>query len=98
MEHCEPKAEVHYKEYLKSGAEGFALENTGMSFVQFHLPSLLMKREQLASVLNVQDFIKKRDVENPSFRSLGWQEVRFSQTANAYQPKAYVDAIEWFRF
>lgn len=98
VEHCEPKAEVHYKEYLKDGAEGFALENKGMSFVQFHLPSLLMKREELASVLNVQDFIKKRDVENPSFRSLGWQEVRFSQTANAYQPKAYIDAIEWFRF
>ncbi|WP_413292456.1 hypothetical protein ACLSU7_13700 [Bdellovibrio sp. HCB185ZH] len=98
VEHCDPKVEIKYREYLKSGAEGFALENKGMSFVQFHLPSLLMKRDELASVLNVQDFIKKRDVDNPSFKSLGWQEVRFSQTANAYQPKAYVDAIEWFRF
>ncbi|WP_413558891.1 hypothetical protein [Bdellovibrio sp. HCB209] len=98
VEHCDPKAEVKYQEYLKTGAEGFALENKGMSFVQFHLPSLLMKRDDLASVLNVQDFIKKRDVENPSFKSLGWQEVRWNKTANAYQPKAYVDAIEWFRF
>ncbi|WP_413582772.1 hypothetical protein [Bdellovibrio sp. HCB288] len=98
VEHCDAKSEVHYTEFLKSGAEGFALENKGMSFVQFHLPSLLMKRDDLANVLNVKDFIKNRDVDSTSFKSLGWQEVRWDKTANAYQPKAYVDAIEWFRF
>ncbi|WP_413585535.1 hypothetical protein [Bdellovibrio sp. HCB274] len=98
VEHCDPKAQVYYNGYLKSGAEGFAFENKGMSFVQFHLPSLLMKRDDLAQVLNVKDFIKNRDVDSTSFKSLGWQEVRWDKTANAYQPKAYVDAIEWFRF
>ncbi|WP_413576096.1 hypothetical protein ACLVWU_17060 [Bdellovibrio sp. HCB290] len=98
VEHCDAKSQVHFNEYLKTGAEGFALENKGMSFVQFHLPSLLMKRDELANVLNVKDFIKNRDVDNTSFKSLGWQEVRWDKTANAYQPKAYVDAIEWFRF
>ncbi|MGE5086923.1 MAG: hypothetical protein ACM3MG_11525 [Bacillota bacterium] len=98
VDHCDPKKEVHYSQYLTAGAEGFGIQNKGVAFVQFHLPSLLMKKAELASVVSVQEFIQKRDLENPSFRSLGWQEVRWNPQAAAYQPKAYVDAIEWFRF
>ncbi|MBO9667673.1 MAG: hypothetical protein J7501_12770 [Bdellovibrio sp.] len=97
VDHCDLKKDLKFAEYLNSGAEGFAAENKGLAFVQFHLPSLLMKRDELASVINVMEFIQKRDVENPSFRSLGWQEVRWNDQAKAYQPKAFVDAIEWFR-
>ncbi|MNL75174.1 hypothetical protein D3C87_2009320 [compost metagenome] len=56
-----------------------------------------MKKQELETVSNVFDFIQKRDVDNPSFKGLGWQEVRWDEKASAYQPKAYVDAIEWFR-
>lgn len=97
VDHCDLNKEVHYGRYLKEGAEGFGAENKGTAFVQFHLPSLLMKRAELEQVSNVFEFIQKRDVESSSFKSLGWREVHWSEQANAYQPKAYVDAIEWFR-
>lgn len=97
VDRCDLQKQVQYEKFLSDGAEGFAIQNKGLSFVQFHLPSLLMKREELAQVANVFEFIQKRDLESASFKSLGWREVRWSQQANAYQPKAYVDAIEWFR-
>lgn len=98
VDHCDSKKVLRYDQYLTAGAEGFGIQNKGVAFVQFHLPSLLMKRDELASVADVASFIQKRDVDNPSFRSLGWQEVRWNAQAAAYQPKAFIDAIEWFRF
>lgn len=97
VDHCDSKLTITYAKFLSEGAEGFGAENKGTAFVQFHLPSLLMKRSELANVSNVFEFIQKRDVESPSFKSLGWREVHWSEQANAYQPKAFVDAIEWFR-
>lgn len=97
VDHCDLKKPIVFGKYLKEGAEGFGTENKGVAFVQFHLPSLLMKKAELESVANVFDFIQKRDVDSPSFRSLGWREVHWSEQANAYQPHGHVDAIEWFR-
>ncbi|KYG68640.1 hypothetical protein AZI87_05230 [Bdellovibrio bacteriovorus] len=97
VDHCDTNREIQYSRFLNEGAEGFGAQNKGIAFVQFHLPSLLMKKSELEQVSNVFEFIQKRDVENPSFKSLGWREVHWSEQANAYQPKAYVDAIEWFR-
>lgn len=97
VDHCDAKKEILYGQFIRDGIQGFAAQNKNITFVQFHLPSLLMKKSDLAEVPNVLDFIKKRDVESTSFRSLGWREVQWSKQADAYQPKAYVDAIEWFR-
>lgn len=97
VDRCEPTKDILYSRYLLEGAEGFGAENPGISFVQFHLPSLLMKRAELEPVASVFEFIQKRDVENASFKSLGWKEVQWSKDASAYRPKGFVDAIEWFR-
>lgn len=97
VDHCDESKEIQYARFLNEGAEGFGAQNKGTAFVQFHLPSLLMKKSELAHVANVFEFIQKRDVESAPFRSLGWREVHWSEQAKAYQPKAYVDAIEWFR-
>ncbi|MNT22990.1 hypothetical protein D3C72_1583970 [compost metagenome] len=97
VDRCAAQKNVVYNEYLNKGTEAFAQANKGIAFVQFHVPSLLMKKTDLETAGNVFDFIQKRDVDNPSFKGLGWQEVRWDETASAYQPKAYVDAIEWFR-
>lgn len=97
VDNCENKYQTQYSRFISEGAEGFGAENKGVAFVQFHLPSLLMKKSELEKVSNVFDFIQKRDVENSSFKSLGWLEVHWSEQAKAYQPKAYIDAIEWFR-
>ncbi|MBV2168302.1 MAG: hypothetical protein KUL82_06305 [Bdellovibrio sp.] len=97
VDHCDRNREILYSRFLTEGAEGFGAQNKGIAFIQFHLPSLLMKKTDLEQVSNVFEFIQKRDVESPSFKSLGWREVHWSEQANAYQPKAFVDAIEWFR-
>ncbi len=97
VDRCDKTKDVAYSAYLKDGAQGFALQNKGTAFVQFHIPSLLLKKTDLQTAGNVFEFIKKRDVDNPSFKGLGWQEVRWDNKVHAYQPKAYVDAIEWFR-
>jgi hypothetical protein len=97
VDRCAAQKTVVYNDYLDKGTEAFAQANKGIAFVQFHVPSLLMKKSDLQAAGNVFDFIQKRDVDNPSFKGLGWQEVRWDEHASAYQPKAYVDAIEWFR-
>lgn len=97
VENCKGKKELQYARFLKEGAEGFGAENKGIAFIQFHLPSLMMKRAELSQVSNVFDLIRRREVESAVFQSLGWQELKWSEQAAAYHPKAYVDAIEWFR-
>lgn len=97
VDNCDSAKDINYGGYFENGAEGFGAENKGVAFVQFHLPSLIMKKAELEHVADVFDFIQKRDLENPSFKSLGWREVHWSEQAKAYQPKAYIDAIEWFR-
>ena len=97
VDHCAKDKDLSYSRLLTEGTEGFAAQNKGRAFVQFHLPSLVLKQSELQKAGNVFEFIRKRDVENPSFRSLGWLEVRWDSKVDAYQPKAFVDAIEWFR-
>lgn len=94
---CTKKNTLKYDGFLKEGATGFGAQNKGVAFIQFHIPSLLMKRNQLASVPNIYDLVRKREIENPVFQSLGWQEVQWNEAAKAYHPKASVDGIEWFR-
>ncbi|MGZ6428908.1 MAG: hypothetical protein ACXWRR_06045 [Bdellovibrio sp.] len=89
--------EIKYSRFLKDGPDGFAKENNGVNFVQFHLPSLLMRKSELQQVSNVFNFLKVRDTNSPSFKSLGWQDLNCNKFTNVYQPKASVDAIEWFR-
>jgi hypothetical protein len=98
VEKCKSKNAVGYNRYLKDGAEGFAAENKGVAFIQFHLPSLAMKSDTLvAAGKNVFDLIKAPESSNSLVQSLGWQEIKWNEQAGAYHPKAYIDAIEWFR-
>jgi hypothetical protein len=97
VDSCDKNQETKYSRFVSDGAEGFAQQNKGVAFIQFHIPSILMKRNQLASVPSVYELVQKREIDNPVFQSLGWQELNWSESAKAYRPKAFVDAIEWFR-
>lgn len=96
LNNCKDKM-ITLTDYMREGLEGFGAQNRDISFIQFHIPSLLMRKDQLADVANVPDLLNRREVDNPSFRSLGWQAIQWNERAGAYQPKAYVDGIEWFR-
>ncbi len=87
----------NYSGFIKDGAAGFARLNLQASFIQVHLPSALLKKEELVTVQNVFDFLKNREQMEPIYQSLGWQELKWNQSLNAYSPKAYIDAIELFR-
>ncbi len=89
--------ELKYSQYLLDGVQGFGQQNQGVTFIQFHLPSLVMKQTQLSSLENLYDLVQKHELTNPVFKSLGWQEVKWNESVKAFQPKAFVDGIEWFR-
>jgi len=83
--------------YLSDGPEGFGSQNKNVGFIQFHIPSLLMRKEALNQVNNIYDLISRREIDSPIFQSLGWREIKYSEKAEAYQPKSAVDGIEWFK-
>jgi hypothetical protein len=84
--------------YIKDGPEGFARNNKQIQFVQFHLPSLLSRSEQIPSEESVINLVQNRDVNSPIIQALGWQELRWEKSVEAYRPKAQIEAIQWFRF
>jgi hypothetical protein len=88
---------IDMTDYIKDGAEGFGAQNKNVGFIQFHIPSLLMRKDQLSHVENVADLVSRREIDNPVFQSLGWREIKYSEKAGAYQPKSAVDGIEWFK-
>lgn len=94
---CNPAQIAKYTNYLKEGAEGFGEENKGIAFVQFHIPSIVMKRTQLATAPNVYDLVQNGESSRLAFQTLGWQELKWNPKAEAYKPKAFVDGIELFR-
>jgi hypothetical protein len=83
--------------WILEGPEGFARANKDFKFIQFHLPSLALRKLELDRSKDVRSVIEGRDVTDPVFQTLGWQELNWSENAQAYRPRAYVDAIEWFR-
>lgn len=96
IEDCSHRS-VSYSSLLKKGIEEFAFQNQGLGFVQFHLPSLMMKKFNLkdeSKVLNLNN----REFEASYAKEFEWQQVRWNKKANAFQPKASIEAVQWFRF
>lgn len=94
---CQTSELRNYAGFVREGATGFARMNPKISFVQVHLPSALLRKEELSSVQNIFELLKKRESSDPVFQSLGWQELKWNESLKAYSPKAYIDAIELFR-
>jgi hypothetical protein len=94
---CQANQVRNYSGFMREGAAGFARLNPYTSFVQIHIPSAMLKKEELTPVQNIFEFLKNRDSHDQIFQSLGWQELKWNQSLNAYTPRAYVDAIELFR-
>jgi hypothetical protein len=94
---CDPQKPLNFQKFIFTGAEGFALQNKKISFVQFHLPSVMIKRQELTTAGDVFRFVGQRKIDSPSFQSLGWQHLEWSEQSQAFRPKGFVDAIELFR-
>lgn len=97
VDHCQGQREIAYGGFLTEGIERFAQQNRSVSFVQFHLPSLLMKKSDLLTAGNVTELIKDQNNSVGSYQKLGWHGVRWDNKANFYTPESYNDAIQSFR-
>jgi hypothetical protein len=82
---------------LVQGATGFASQNMDVQFAQFHLPSLLQKKDLLNGESEVFQYVQARNVRNSVYEVFGWKELNWDQVTKSYKPKAYVDAIGYFR-
>ena len=98
IDSCKKKSPQELQAYISEGAEGFARNNKGISFVQFHIPSLMIKSDAIPPKTNVVALMQTRDVNSPVLQSLGWQELLWEKGVDAYRPKAQIEAIQWFRF
>lgn len=58
---CDPKKALHFQKFIFNGAEGFAMQNQKISFVQFHLPSVMIKRRELTSAGDVFQFVGQKE-------------------------------------
>lgn len=96
IDDCASK-DLSLRSLLRGDMETFAKANKDVSFVQFHVPSLSLRKDAIDLGTDVRKLIQHRDISDPVFQTLGWQELKWSEDARAYRPRAYVDAIEWFR-
>lgn len=94
---CKSNSYRKLDQLLDKGANGFALQNPDIPFIQFHLPSLMMKKELLDLNKEVFDYVIARDIKNPVYQLFGWRELNWDELSKSYHPKAYVDAISVFR-
>lgn len=93
---CHP-SEVDLKAWIRGGVEGFATSHPHISFVQFHLPSLQLRRPFLDVRQDLSRLMQQRDLNAPLFQVLGWQNLDWSEKTGAYHPRAVVEGIESFR-
>ena len=83
--------------YFKGSVESFASANEKVSFVQFHLPSLMLKANKIPRSMDVIHMIQDRDRSSEVLQVLGWQEVILDTNNGFYSPKAVSDGIGAFR-
>ncbi len=97
VDNCDEKKVIKYSGFIRNSAEGFGLENRNVAFVQLHLPSLLMKKNQLLNIQDVFKELEKSKTDSHVSEIFGWQDLSWNKTAQAVRPKAIVDGIEMYR-
>lgn len=75
----------------------FIKEEKDIAFIQFHLPSLETRLNELKHISNYFELVQSRDVSRSEFQQLGWQGLQWIDQYKYYKPKAVIDAIEYFR-
>lgn len=95
---CDKEDELELSGFLAEGARSFALQNTEVSFVSLHLPSLLLKRGELENTQRLISELRSNSVAKQAVaQSLGWQNVEWYQKERAYAPRANIEGIQLFR-
>jgi hypothetical protein len=94
---CDSERPYAFDMLFKYGAQEFTKIESQLAFIQFHLPSLQQRMNELQHIKNFFDLVQNRDVTRREFQLLGWQDVQWNEKYQFYKPKAAIDAIEFFR-
>ncbi len=100
IKNCDSAVIPQLAQFLKKGPEGFAIQNTSLAFVHFHLPSLMMKKDKVDAKQDVFELLGRRQSQGSQdsiSTVFGWQQLEWKKDLQAYSPRAYVDAINLFR-
>lgn len=94
---CDDQSNYAFDLLFRYGVAEFAKKQSQLAFIQFHLPSLQQRLEDLKHIKNFFELVQNRDVTQREFQLLGWQDVQWNEKYHFYKPKAVIDAIEFFR-
>lgn len=94
---CDQKVEYNFDSLFRDGIKGFIGKNHKFNFVQLHVPSLEMIRNDLTPSQNFFELVKTRDISRKEFKTLGWSKIQWKKDLHAYRPEAVIEAIEYFR-
>ncbi|AZZ38008.1 hypothetical protein CIK05_14750 [Bdellovibrio sp. qaytius] len=94
---CDSQKSYAFDMLFKYGAQEFTKTESQLAFIQFHLPSLQQRLDDLKHIKNFFELVQNRDVTQREFQLLGWQDVQWNEKYQFYKPKAVIDAIEFFR-
>jgi regulator of replication initiation timing len=94
---CDSERPYAFDMLFKYGAQEFTKIESQLAFIQFHLPSLQQRMNELQHIKNFFELVQNRDVTRREFQLLGWQDVQWNEKYQFYKPKAAIDAIEFFR-
>lgn len=94
---CDQMVDYKFDSLFRNGIKAFIGKNHKFNFVQLHVPSLEMIRNDLAPSQNFFELVKNRDISRKEFKTLGWSKIQWKNDLHAYRPEAVIDAIEYFR-
>ena len=94
---CDQTVEYNFDSLFRDGIKSFFGKNSKINFVQLHMPSLEMIRNDLSPSQNFFELVKHRDIERKEFKTLGWSKIQWKKDLHAYRPEAVIEAIEYFR-
>ncbi len=94
---CDQTVKFKFESLFTDGIKAFIAENSKFNFIQLHLPSLEMIKEEFNQNPNFFEMVKNRDLNAKGFKRLGWSKIQWSTDLKAYQPEAIIDAIEYYR-
>lgn len=90
-------AKVDLKPWMRGDVSAFTKANPTVSFVVFDLPSLRSKGKSLDRTQNIWSKIE-RGLEDETLRdTFGWRSIEEWKNSGLLKPRAFIDAIEWFR-
>lgn len=88
---------IDLRPWLRGDTPSFSKANPGVAFVVFDLPSLRSRERHLDRALDVWGKVEGGVGDETLRDTFGWRSVEILNDGGLSKPRAFIDAIEWFR-